>query len=100
MHDVDTVYSIPLLLNKQKVDQIILKKLNIKSKDPKLSDWRRVVNASLNPQKEVNIAFVGKYTELQDSYKSINEALEHAGIKHKTKVILISSLQKPYHQKM
>ena len=86
MHDVDTVYSIPLLLNKQKVDQIILKKLNIKSKDPKLSDWRRVVNASLNPQKEVNIAFVGKYTELQDSYKSINEALEHAGIKHKTKV--------------
>ena len=86
MHDVDTVYSIPLLLNKQKVDQIILKKLNIKSKDPKLSDWRRVVNASLNPKKEVNIAFVGKYTELQDSYKSINEALEHAGIKHKTKV--------------
>ena len=86
MHDVDTVYSIPLLLNKQKVDQIILKKLNIKSKDPKLSDWRRVVNASLNPQKEVNIAFVGKYTELQDSYKSINEALEHAGIKHKTAV--------------
>ena len=86
MHDVDTVYSIPLLLNKQKVDQIILKKLNIKSKNPKLSDWRRVVNASLNPQKEVNIAFVGKYTELQDSYKSINEALEHAGIKHKTKV--------------
>ncbi|MDB4661520.1 CTP synthase [Gammaproteobacteria bacterium] len=86
MHDVDTVYSIPLLLNKQKVDQIILKKLNIKSQDPKLSDWKRVVNASLNPQKEVNIAFVGKYTELQDSYKSINEALEHAGIKHKTKV--------------
>ena len=86
MHDVQTVYSIPLLLNKQKVDQIILKKLNIKSENPKLSDWKRVVNASLKPQKEVNIAFVGKYTELQDSYKSINEALEHAGIKHKTKV--------------
>ncbi|MDA9805603.1 CTP synthase [Gammaproteobacteria bacterium] len=86
MHDVQTVYSIPLLLNKQKVDQIILKKLNIKSENPKLSDWKRVVNASLKPQKEVNISFVGKYTELQDSYKSINEALEHAGIKHKTKV--------------
>jgi CTP synthase len=86
MHDVETVYSIPLLLNKQKVDQIILNKLNIKSENPKLSDWKRVVNASLKPEKEVNVAFVGKYTELQDSYKSINEALEHAGIKHKTKV--------------
>ena len=86
MHDVETVYSIPLLLNKQKVDQIILNKLKIKTSEPKLSDWRRVVNASLKPHKEVNVAFVGKYTELQDSYKSINEALEHAGIKHKTKV--------------
>ena len=86
MHDVETVYSIPLLLNKQKVDEIILKKLKIKSIKPKLSDWKRVVSAKLNPQKEVNVAFVGKYTELQDSYKSINEALEHAGIKHKTKV--------------
>lgn len=86
MHDVETVYSIPLLLNKQKVDQIILNKLKIKTSEPKLSDWKRVVNASLKPQKEVNVAFVGKYTDLQDSYKSINEALEHAGIKHKTKV--------------
>ena len=86
MHDVKTVYSIPLLLNKQKVDEIILNKLKIKTIEPKLSDWKRVVNASLKPQKEVNVAFVGKYTELQDSYKSINEALEHAGIKHKTKV--------------
>ena len=86
MHDAETVYSIPLLLNRQKVDQIILNKLKIKSKNPKLSDWKRVVSASLNPKKEVNVAFVGKYTELQDSYKSINEALEHAGIKHKTKV--------------
>jgi CTP synthase len=86
MHDVETVYSIPLLLNKQKVDQIILNKLKLRTLEPKLSDWKRVVNASLKPQKEVNVAFVGKYTELQDSYKSINEALEHAGIKHKTKV--------------
>jgi CTP synthase len=86
MHDVKTVYSIPLLLNKQKVDEIILSKLKIKSQNPKLSDWRRVVKASLEPEKEVNIAFVGKYTELQDSYKSINEALEHAGIKYKTRV--------------
>jgi len=68
MHDVKTVYSIPLLLNKQKVDEIILNKLKIKTIEPKLSDWKRVVNASLKPQKEVNVAFVGKYTELQDSF--------------------------------
>ena len=86
MHDVDTVYSIPILLNKQKVDKTILEKLKIKSKNPQLNDWKRVVKAKLLPEKEVNVAFVGKYTELKDSYKSINEALEHAGIKNKTRV--------------
>ena len=86
MHDVDTVYSIPLLLNKQKVDKTIIEKLRIQSKNPQLNDWKRVVKAKLLPEKEVNVAFVGKYTELKDSYKSINEALEHAGIKNKTKV--------------
>ena len=68
MHDVDTVYSIPLLLNKQKVDETILEKLKIKSKNPRLRDWKRVVKAKLLPEKEVNVAFVGKYTELKDSY--------------------------------
>ena len=86
MHDVETVYSIPALLNKQKVDKTILDKLNIKSKDPKLNDWKRVVKAKLLPDREVNISFVGKYTELKDAYKSINEALEHAGIVNKAKV--------------
>ena len=86
MHDVDTVYSIPLLLNKQKVDKTIIEKLRIQSKKPQLNDWKRVVKAKLLPEKEVNVSFVGKYTELKDSYKSINEALEHAGIKNKTKV--------------
>jgi len=86
MHDVDTVYSIPVLLNKQKVDVTILKKLNLKIKKPNLNDWKRVVKAKLLPEKEVNVSFVGKYTELKDSYKSINEALEHAGIQNKAKV--------------
>ena len=89
MHDVSTVYSIPLLLHKQKVDQIIIDKLKIKSQKPKLNDWKRVVSAKINPSHEVNIAFVGKYTELKDSYKSLNEALEHAGIKNKTKVNIV-----------
>ena len=86
MHDVETVYSIPILLNKQKVDETILKKLNLKIKKPNLNDWKRVVKAKLLPEKEVNVSFVGKYTELKDSYKSINEALEHAGIQNKAKV--------------
>ena len=86
MHDVDTVYSVPLLLNKQKVDKTIIKKLKIKTKKPNLNDWKNVVKAKLRPDKEVNVSFVGKYTELKDSYKSINEALEHAGIKNKAKV--------------
>ena len=86
MHDVDTVYSIPVLLNKQKVDKTILNKLKIKTTNPKLNDWKRVIKAKLLPEREVNVSFVGKYTELKDSYKSINEALEHAGIKNKAQV--------------
>ena len=86
MHDVDTVYSIPVLLNKQKVDKTILEKLKIKTNNPKLNDWKRVIKAKLLPESVVNVSFVGKYTELKDSYKSINEALEHAGIKNKAQV--------------
>ena len=86
MHDVETVYSIPLLLNKQKVDKTILEKLKIKTNNPKLNDWKRVIKAKLLPESVVNVSFVGKYTELKDSYKSINEALEHAGIKNKAQV--------------
>ena len=89
MHDADTVYSIPLLLHQQGVDNILMKSLNIKqSKKPNLTDWKRVVQAKLNPKKEANIAIVGKYVELKDSYKSLNEALDHAGIINKAKVNL------------
>ena len=89
MHDADTVYSIPLLLHHQGVDKILMKSLKIKqSKKPNLTDWKRVVQAKLNPKKEVNIAIVGKYVELKDSYKSLNEALDHAGIINKAKVNL------------
>tara|TARA_X000000368_G_scaffold326957_1_gene264027 strand:+ start:19 stop:1653 length:1635 start_codon:yes stop_codon:yes gene_type:complete len=87
MHDAETVYSIPLLLHSQEVDKILLKKLNLqKVKSPRLSDWRRVVDAKLNPKKKVSIAVVGKYVDLKDSYKSLNEALDHAGIVNLAKV--------------
>jgi len=87
MHDAETVYSIPLLLYAQGVDKILLKKLNLlKVKPPKLNDWKRVVDAKLNPKKKVSIAVVGKYIDLKDSYKSLNEALDHAGIVNLAKV--------------
>jgi CTP synthase len=87
MHDAETVYSIPLLLYTQGVDKILLKKLNLlKVKSPRLNDWKRVVDAKLNPKKKVSIAVVGKYVDLKDSYKSLNEALDHAGIVNRAKV--------------
>jgi len=87
MHDAETVYSIPLLLYAQGVDKILLKKLNLlKVKPPRLNDWKRVVDAKLNPKKKVSIAVVGKYVDLKDSYKSLNEALDHAGIVNLAKV--------------
>ena len=87
MHDAETVYSIPLLLYAQGVDKILLKKLNLlKVKSPRLNDWKRVVDAKLNPKKKVSIAVVGKYVDLKDSYKSLNEALDHAGIVNLAKV--------------
>jgi len=87
MHDAKTVYFIPLLLYRQGVDKILLKKLNLsKVKSPRLNDWKRVVDAKLNPKKKVSIAIVGKYIDLKDSYKSLNEALDHAGIVNLAKV--------------
>jgi CTP synthase len=76
-----------LLLNAQGVDKILLRKLNLSLvKPPKLNDWKRVVEAKLNPKKTVSIAVVGKYVDLKDSYKSLNEALDHAGIVNLAKV--------------
>mgnify|MGYP001410042310 CR=1 FL=1 len=89
MHDVETVYSIPLLLHDQGVDKILLKKLNLSRKrKPDLSDWKKVVEAKINPKDTVTIAIVGKYVDLKDSYKSLNEAFEHAGIINQSRVVL------------
>jgi len=86
--DVDTIYRIPLELHKQNLDQIVLDKLNIKAKPADLSKWQQVVDHLLNPQKLVTIAMVGKYIELADAYKSVSEALVHAGIQTDTKVVI------------
>jgi CTP synthase len=84
--DAETIYSIPSLLKKQNLDSIILDKFNISAPEADLSEWDAVAHAKLNPVHEVTVAMVGKYTELLDAYKSLNEALIHAGIHTRTKV--------------
>tara|TARA_Y100000768_G_scaffold66059_1_gene45865 strand:+ start:2010 stop:3653 length:1644 start_codon:yes stop_codon:yes gene_type:complete len=87
MPDVDSIYKIPIELNNQKVDDIVLKKLNLdSSKKPNLSDWKRVIKEDLEPRDSVKVSMVGKYTELADAYKSLNEALKHGGFKNNLKV--------------
>jgi CTP synthase len=84
--DANTIYSIPRLLKEQGLDSIILDKFNISAPEADLSEWDAVAEAKLNPKHEVTIAMVGKYMELLDAYKSLNEALIHAGIHTRTKV--------------
>jgi CTP synthase len=84
--DVDSIYKIPMMLHEQMLDEIVCHKLAILARAADLSSWRKLVQAQENPQHEVDIAFVGKYVDLQDSYKSLNEALRHAGIHTASKV--------------
>ena len=87
--DVKEIYEIPLVFQKQGLDELIINKFHLrrKVKTSDLKDWRnKVVNVALNPQKEVTIAVVGKYIQLQDAYKSIYEALRHGGIANRSRV--------------
>jgi len=84
--DTDSIYRIPSILGKAKLDEIVIKKFGLDCPPADLSEWDRVVDASLNPDKEVNLAMVGKYMDLLDAYKSLNEAIIHAGIQTRTKV--------------
>ncbi|MCF6185351.1 MAG: CTP synthase [Bacteroidales bacterium] len=78
--DVSTIYEVPLLMQKEKLDEVVLSKFNLKIKEaPSLKKWRKIVNTIKNADQKVKIALVGKYVELPDAYKSINEALIHAG---------------------
>jgi CTP synthase len=84
--DVDSIYKIPTMLHEQMLDEIVCHKLQILAKAADLTAWKKLVHAQANPEHELDIAFVGKYVDLQDSYKSLNEALTHAGIHTHTKV--------------
>ncbi|MEZ5506187.1 MAG: CTP synthase [Gammaproteobacteria bacterium] len=86
LQDVNTIYKIPSVLHAQGLDDFVVEKLQLKCGPANLDEWTRVVDAQLNPQHDVTIAMVGKYTDLADAYKSLNEALLHAGIQTRTKV--------------
>jgi CTP synthase len=78
--NVDCIYEVPLLFHEQGLDERIVEKLNTFTGSPNLAKWKRIVNAAKNPKATVRIAMVGKYVDLIDSYKSLNEALAHGGI--------------------
>jgi len=89
--DASTIYEVPILMKNEKLDEVVLKKLNIKNPDKAdLKKWEVFVNRLKYPEKKIKIGLIGKYVELQDSYKSILESLIHAGSENKTKVEVIS----------
>ena len=84
--DTDTIYRIPSILGAAGLDQIVVEKLCLDCPKADFSEWDRVVDAELHPHREIRLAMVGKYMDLLDAYKSLNEAITHAGIQTRTKV--------------
>lgn len=84
--DVESVYEVPLLFHEEGLDAKVIEKLNIWTGAPDLSNWKNIVKILKNPKEEVEIGIVGKYVHLKDSYKSLNEAIVHAGIANNCRV--------------
>jgi len=84
--DVESIYEVPLILNKEGLDEKITQVLNIWTGRPNLRPWEDIVHRATNPERDVSIAMVGKYVDLRESYKSLNEALYHAGFAHRSRV--------------
>ena len=84
--DTDSIYRVPSILGAAGLDDIVVKKLHLDCPKADFSEWDRVVDAQLNPERVVKLAMVGKYMELLDAYKSLNEAILHAGIQTRTRV--------------
>ncbi len=85
-YDADDLYKIPAMMQEQGLDDIVVKQLNLDLPPANLNEWQAIVEAKQNPQAEVNIAMVGKYVDLRDSYISLSEALLHGGIHTRTRV--------------
>lgn len=87
--DVASIYEVPLRFHEEQLDQIILDKLGLPFKEPNLADWRGINRVLEKPSAEVNIAIVGKYTDLKESYKSLGEALIHGGVGNQARVHMV-----------
>ncbi len=85
-NDADTIYDIPRMLHAQELDELVVEQFKLDLPPADLSEWQRVVDRIRHPGKSVTIGMVGKYTELTESYKSLNEALTHAGIQTDSRV--------------
>lgn len=83
---VASIYEVPLLLQEQNLDSIVLNKLNIKANEADMTDWNKMLDKIINPSQNVTIAIVGKYVALPDAYLSVSEALKHAGIANDTAI--------------
>ena len=89
--DAETIYDVPILMQKERLDKVVLKKLGLSTiKSSKMDKWKVFLDKLKNSDKTVNIGLVGKYVELQDSYKSILESLTHAGVANEVKVNIIT----------
>ncbi len=84
--DLPSIYAIPVFLSKEKLDEVVTRKMGIKSKKADLSDWRKVNRLEKASNKKITVSMVGKYTELADAYMSLNEALRHGGLQNKVDV--------------
>lgn len=84
--DADTIYRIPKMLQAHGLDRLVVEQFGLQCPEADLTEWDKVIDGKLNPEKEVTIAMVGKYMELLDAYKSLIEAISHAGIQSKTKI--------------
>ena len=88
MVDYKTTYQAPLVLHEEGLDEIVTRKMSLDAPTADLSDWVEVIDKELNPENQINLAFVGKYLDLLDAYKSLIEAIKHAGIHTSTRVNL------------
>lgn len=84
--DASTIYDVPNLMLKEGLDKVVLKKLALEGVKPELKNWNKFLRRHKNPKTEINIGLIGKYVELQDSYKSILESFIHAGAENEVKV--------------
>lgn len=86
LRDVDSIYKIPALLKSQGLDEIVAKRFKLNCPEADLSEWEQVIYEEANPTNDIVVGMVGKYVELPDAYKSVNEALKHGGLKNRLSV--------------